>query len=497
MTRHSSAASDGFDAVVVGSGPNGLMGALVLAEAGHRVLVVEAADRVGGALRTEELTLPGFRHDVGATVLPLAMASPAFRGRALPGLDWAHPAVPAGHPLDDGAVLVYRDVARTADALGRDARAWRRTVGKAAAAGDRLVDALLSPLSPSAAVHALGPLARYGAAGILPATALGRSAFRTERGRAVLAGMSAHSVLSLHRPITAGYGVFMSALAHHVGWPLVRGGSERLAEAIAARLVELGTEIRTGHRVRALTELPSTAITLLDLTPRQVLDVAGDRLPARYRRGLRRFRYGPGVFKLDYALDGPVPWRAEEVTQAGTVHLGGSMAEIAAAEADVARGRHPDRPYVLCVQPTVADPSRAPRGKHVLWAYCHVPNGSTQDCTGSIEAQLERFAPGFRERVLARHVLTTADLERLDANLIGGDIGGGAADLSQFAARPVLRARPWATPVQGVYLCSASTPPGGGVHGMGGWHAAHLALRRAGTGRRAARARNSGAAISR
>jgi phytoene dehydrogenase-like protein len=477
QTRSSSMA-DGFDAVVVGSGPNGLMGALVLAEAGCRVLVLEAADRVGGALRTDELTLPGFRHDVGATVLPLAMASPAFRGRDLPGLQWAHPPVPAGHPLDDGAVLVHRDVATTADALGADAKVWRRTVGKAAAAGDRLVDALLSPLSPSAAVHALGPLARYGATGIMPATVLGRSAFRTERGRAVLAGMSAHSVLSLRRPITAGYGVFMSALAHHAGWPLVRGGSERLAEAIAARLSELGAEIRTGHRVGDLRDLPPTAITLLDLTPRQVLDVAGEQLPSGYRRGLRRFRYGPGVFKLDYALDAPVPWRAAELAEAGTVHLGGSMAEIAAAEAEVGRGRHPDRPYVLCVQPTVADPSRAPAGKHVLWAYCHVPNGSAQDCTASIEAQLERFAPGFSDRVLSRHALTTADLQRMDANLVGGDIGGGAADLSQFVARPVLRAHPWATPVPGLYLCSASTPPGGGVHGMGGWHAAHLALRR-------------------
>jgi phytoene dehydrogenase-like protein len=475
--------SDGFDAVVVGAGPNGLVGALELAEAGCRVLVLEAADRVGGGLRTEELTLPGFRHDVGATVLPLALASPALRNRELPGLQWSQPPLPAGHPLDDteaGAVLVYRDAQRTADALGRDARAWQRTVGAAAAAGDRLVDALLSPLSPSAAVRATGPLIRYGAAGILPAAVLARTAFRTERARAVLAGMSAHSVLSLRRPSTAGYGVFMSALAHSAGWPLVRGGSERLAEALAARLLELGAEIRTGHLVADLREVPAAAITLLDLTPRQVIAVAGDRLPARYRRALGRFRYGPGVFKLDYALDAPMPWRAAELARAGTVHLGGTMAEIADAEAQVARGRHPDRPYVLCVQPTVADPSRAPEGKHVLWAYCHVPNGSTRDCTANIEGQLERFAPGFGERVLARHVLDTAALQRFDANLVGGDIGGGAANLSQFVARPVLRAHPWATPVPGLYLCSASTPPGGGVHGMGGWHAARLALRRAG-----------------
>jgi len=472
-------ASDGFDAVVVGAGPNGLVAALTLARQGRRVLVVEAADRVGGALRTEELTLPGFRHDVGATVLPLALASPALRELAMAddAIGWAHPPVPAAHPLQDGAVLVHRDVEQTAAALGRDAHAWRLLVGGTVAGGQRLVDALLSPLSPRHALRALPALVRYGASGILPASALACAAFRTPQARAVFAGMAGHSVLSLRQPASAGYGTFLAALAHLVGWPVVRGGSENLAIALASSLRALGGEIHTATPVRSLAELPPARSVLLDLTPRQVLAVAGERLPVGYQRRLARFRYGPGVFKLDWALDAPVPWRDARVGSAGTVHLGGTLPEIAAAERGVALGRHPRRPYVLCVQPTVADPSRAPAGKHTLWAYCHVPNGSTRDMSDAIESQLERFAPGFRERVLARHEMTPSTLEAFDANLVGGDLAGGSADLRQFLARPVTSARPWATPVRGLYICSASTPPGGGVHGMGGWHAAHLALR--------------------
>jgi phytoene dehydrogenase-like protein len=472
-------AADGFDAVVVGAGPNGLVAALTLARRGRRVLVVEAADRVGGALRSEQLTLPGFQHDVGATVLPLALASAAFRelDPAAHGVEWAHPPVPAAHPMAGDAVLVYRDLDRTADALGRDARAWRALVGGVAAGGQRLVDALLSPLSAGGAVRAAPALVRYGMTGILPAEVVARAVFRTREARAVFAGMAGHSVLSLRQLATAGYGTFMAALAHEVGWPVVRGGSENLAIALASALRQLGGEIHTGTPVRDLAELPAARTVLLDLTPRQVLAIAGDRLPAGYRGRLARFRYGPGVFKLDWALDAPVPWRDPRVGQAGTVHLGGTLQEIAASERDVAAGRHPARPYVLCVQPTVADPTRAPAGKHTFWAYCHVPNGSTRDMTGAIESQLERFAPGFRERVLARHVLGPAALEAFDPNLIGGDLGGGAADLRQFVARPVLSPRPWATPVRGLYICSSSTPPGGGVHGMCGWHAAHVALR--------------------
>jgi phytoene dehydrogenase-like protein len=464
---------------VVGSGPNGLMGALVLATHGRRVLVVEAQDRVGGAMRTEELTLPGFRHDVGATVLPLSVGSPAFRELALrpDEVTWVHPEVPAAHPLPGQAVLVHRDIEAMQDELGRDAAAWRRIVGATAAAGEPLIDALLSPLSPGRAVRAAPALIRYGATGALPAATVGRLAFREERARAAFAGMAAHSVLSLRQPITAGYGTFLAALAHSVGWPLVQGGTENLALALAARLRSLGAEIRTGTPVRSLHELPPARSILLDVSPRQLIDLAGDTLPAGYRRRLGRFRHGPGVFKLDYALDAPVPWSDPRVGAAGTVHVGGTLRDITIAEGGVARGRHPRRPFVLCVQPTVADPTRAPAGKHTFWAYCHVPNGSTVDMTDAIESQVERFAPGFRDRVLARHAYFPQQLQEFDANLIGGDLGGGSADLRQFAARPILSPRPWATPLPGVYLCSASTPPGGGVHGMGGWHAAHLALR--------------------
>ncbi|MBW0114738.1 phytoene desaturase family protein [Pseudonocardia abyssalis] len=471
-----SAHADGFDAVVVGSGPNGLVGAARLAGAGARVLLVEANDVLGGGLRTEELTLPGFRHDVCATVVPLALASPAFRALSLEreGVEYLHPPVPAAHPLDGrDAALVLRSEGATAAGFGRDGAAWRGTMGATARAGFPLVDTLLAPLDlpPRAVVS----LARYGASGALPATVTGRL-FRDEPARAAFAGMAAHAILDLGSPVTAGYGMLLGALAHSVGWPVVRGGTRSLADGLAARLRGLGAEIVTGCRVGDLGELPPAPITLLDLTPRQFLAVAGDRLPAGYRRRLERFRYGSGVFKVDYALDGPVPWTDPAVAAAGTVHLGGTFAEVAAAEREVARGRNPERPFVLGVQACVADPSRAPEGRHTFWAYCHVPHGSDVDRTAAIEAQIERFAPGFGERVLARHVMGPAALEAHDANEVGGDINGGSGDWRQFVSRPVLARSPWRTPLPGVYLCSASTPPGGGVHGMGGWTAAGQAL---------------------
>ncbi|GIH93732.1 phytoene desaturase family protein [Planobispora siamensis] len=466
--------ADGFDAVVVGSGPNGLAGALLLARAGRRVLLLEAEERFGGGLRSEELTLPGHVHDVCATVLPMAGVSVAFRALDLP-VDFAHPPVPAAHPLDDGsAVLVHRDPARTAADLGRDGRAWQAVIGAAARAGNPLVDTLLAPLSPPRAPLAA---ARFGVLGLQPATMLARTAFRTVPGRAALAGMAAHSMLDLRSPVTGGFGMLLAALAHHAGWPVVRGGSQRLADLMTARLRELGGETVAGHRVSSLADLPPTGTVLLDVTPRQFLALAGDRLPPGYARRLARYRYGPGVFKLDWALDGPVPWKDPAVGRAGTVHLGGTLEEIALSEAQVARGVHPERPYVLLVQPCVADPSRAPAGGHTLWAYCHVPNGSTADMTAAIEGQIERFAPGFRDRILARHSMDSGAMQRHNANYVGGDIGAGAADLRQFAGRPVYSARPWRTPLPGVYLCSAATPPGPGVHGMGGYQAARLALR--------------------
>jgi phytoene dehydrogenase-like protein len=470
------AGADGFDAVVVGSGPNGLVGAVILARAGLKVLLVEQADEVGGGLRSGPLTgLDGFTHDVCATVLPLALASAAFRDLGL-DVDWAFPPVQAAHPLDgQDAVLIHRDVSLTADALGsrRDAIAWRGSVGATAGGGFGRVDSLLSPLSPPAAPLRL---ARYGALGLLPASALARILFDGERARAALAGMAAHSMVDLRRPITGGYGLLLAALAHQVGWPVVRGGSAGLAAALVTRLAEHGGVVETGRRVRDLADVPPAPVILLDLAPGRVADVCGDRLPARYARRLRRYRHGPGAFKLDWALDGPVPWRDPAVAAAATVHLGGTLDEIAAGEAAVAAGRHPERPYVLAVQPCVADPSRAPAGRHVLWAYCHLPNGSTVDMTAAIENQVERFAPGFRDRVIARAVHGPAALERRNPNLVGGDIAGGYAGLSQFVRRPRLSLRPWATPLSGVYLCSASTPPGAGVHGMGGYHAARLAL---------------------
>ncbi|MCW2498084.1 NAD(P)/FAD-dependent oxidoreductase [Jatrophihabitans sp.] len=466
-----------YDAIVVGAGPNGLVAALTLARRGQRVLVVEAAPRIGGGLRTEELTLPGFRHDVGATVLPLAKGSPAFRELApeLYGLRWAQPEVPLAHPLAKEATLLYRDIDATAFGLGDDGTPYRTLMRPLL--DERVVDALLRPRSPAVAARALPGLARYATSGALPASLLGRLAFRDEPARALLAGLAAHAVLPLHRLTTAGVATLLAGLAHNVGWPVVVGGSEQLARALGAALLRHGAEIHVGTPVRSLAELPPARAVLLDLTPRQILDVAGERLPARYARALRRFRYGPGVFKLDWALDAPVPWRDPSVGAAGTVHLGGTAGQIAAAERAVARGRHPERPYVICVQATTADPTRAPAGKHTLWAYCHVPHGSTVDMTAAIENQLDRAAPGFRDRVLGRSVLSPAALESLDANLIGGDVGGGSADLRQLLARPALSAQPWRTPLRGLYICSASTPPGGGVHGMGGWNAAKLVLR--------------------
>jgi phytoene dehydrogenase-like protein len=468
--------AEGFDAVVVGSGPNGLVGAVMLARAGLKVLLLEGADEFGGGLRSGALTgLDGFTHDMCATVLPLARVSAAFRGLDL-DVEWAYPAVQAAHPLDgQDAVLVRRDVGATADGLEsrRDALAWRESVGAAARGDFGLVDSLLAPLSvPRAPLR----LARYGALGVLPATVLGRALFSGVRGRAALAGMAAHSMVDLRKPITGGYGLLLAALAHQVGWPVVRGGSARLAQSLVDRFIALGGSAETGRPVRDLADLPQARIVLLDLTPRQVLRVCGPRLPAGYARKLRAYRYGPGVFKLDWALSGPVPWRDRAVGAAATVHLGGTLEEIARAEAEVAAGGHPDRPYVLAVQPGAADASRAPDGNHVLWAYCHVPNGSTTDMTRAVEDQIERFAPGFHDVILARATHDTTAMERHNPNLVGGDIAGGYSGLSQFIRRPALSARPWRTPLRGVYLCSASTPPGAGVHGMGGYHAAKLAL---------------------
>jgi phytoene dehydrogenase-like protein len=467
-----------WDAVVVGSGPNGLAAAITMARAGRSVLVLEAKETIGGGCRSAELTLPGFLHDVCSAIHPLGLGSPFFKTLPLHdhGLEWIHPPAPVAHPLDDGtAVVVERSIEETAAGLGPDGAAYRRLMGPLAADWDALAPELLAPLHVPRRPLAM---ARFGLMALRSASGFAQARFRGERARAVFAGIAGHAILPLERTATAAIGLVLGVLTHAVGWPLPRGGSRRIAEALAAHLRSLGGEIRTGSPVESLDALPPARVVLCDVTPRQLLRLAGDRLRGRYRRGLERYRYGPAAFKVDFALSGPVPWKAAACARAATVHLGGTLAEIAASEAAVGRGEHPDRPFVLLVQPSLFDSSRAPVGRHTAWAYCHVPNGSTVDMRARIEAQIERFAPGFRDLVLARSVLTPARLQDRNENYVGGDINGGAQDLRQMFARPVPRIVPYSTPVPGLYICSSSTPPGGGVHGMCGYHAATAALRR-------------------
>ena len=467
------------DAVVVGSGPNGLAAAVTLAEAGLAVLVRERSDHVGGGASTLPLTLPGFLHDRCSAIHPLAAASPLFRRLDLGarGLRWIEPPAAVAHPFDDGtAALLLRSPAETGDGLGEDARAWRALLGPLAREFDALMEETLGALVHLPRRPLL--LARFGLAALLPARALAEARFRGPRARALFAGLAAHAMLPLERSPSAAFGLVLGAAAHAVGWPFPEGGAQRISDALAALLRERGVVVETGAEVRALTDLPPARAVLLDLTPRQVLRIGGERLPVRYRRALSRFRYGPGAFKVDYALSAPIPWRAPECEKAGTVHLGGALDEIAAAERAVAAGEMPDRPFVLLAQHTRFDPTRAPAGRHTAWAYCHVPHAFAGDATAALEAQIERFAPGFREIVLARRAAGPVALERENPNLVGGDIGGGENSLRQTMFRPTARVVPWSTPVPGLYLCSASTPPGGGVHGMCGWHAARAALAR-------------------
>jgi phytoene dehydrogenase-like protein len=465
-----------YDAVVVGAGPNGLAAAVELARGGRSVAVLEAEETVGGGTRSAEVTLPGFVHDLGSAIHPLGYASPFFKTLPLGehGLEWIHPSAPLAHPFDDGsAAVLERSVEATGLTLGTDGRAYEKLMGPIVRDWDRIVGSLLGPPRPPRHPFAL---ARFGLSAIRSARALAQNLFEAERARGIFAGNAAHSFLPLERPPSASFGLVLSALGHASGWPFPRGGSQKIADALVSYLRSLGGEVHTGVRVRSVDDVPRARAVLFDVTPRQLLSIAGEHFTTFYRRALKRYRYGPAVFKVDFALDGPIPWRAQECLRAGTVHLGGTLDEISAGEAAVWRDEHPERPFILLAQQSLFDASRAPEGKHTVWAYCHVPNGSIFDMTGRIEDQIERFAPGFRDRILAKHAMGPADLERMNTNLVGGDINGGVMDFRQLFTRPMPRPNPYSTPAKGLYICSSSTPPGGGVHGMCGYFAARSAL---------------------
>jgi phytoene dehydrogenase-like protein len=462
------------DAVVVGAGPNGLAAAIALARAGRSVRVLEAADTIGGGSRSAELTLPGFVHDICSAVHPHPLASPFLRKLPLAehGLELVHPELALAHPLDDGTAVAFdRSIEVTAASIGgADGDAYRKLMQPLVDDAERLLPSILGPLRPPR--HPLA-LARFGLLGLRSAEGLAKR-FEGPRGPALIAGNAAHSMLRLDASPTGAVALVLMLTGHAVGWPVARGGSQKVADALASIARSHGAEIVTGHRVERIEELDDAHAVLFDLTPRQIVAIAGHRLPTRYRNALARYRYGPGVFKLDWALDGPIPWTAPECRGAGTVHLGGTFEELASSEA--APGG--PRPYVLLSQPTVCDPSRAPAGKHVGWAYCHVPAGSTEDMTAAIEGQVERFAPGFRDLIIGRASMNAAEMEAYNPNYVGGDINGGLMDLRQLFARPVARPVPYTTPDERLFICSSATPPGGGVHGMCGYFAAQAALRR-------------------
>lgn len=465
-----------WDAVVVGAGPNGLSAALTIARASRSVLLLEGHERVGGGSRSAALTLPGFVHDVCSSVHPLAVASPAFRSFGLErfGLRWVHPRAPLAHPFDDRpAALLHRSLEETAASLGEDGDAWRRLFSRPSSVVNDIFEADELDLGALLGLLRKGVLSVPAA--LSSTSALVRRRFRGDDARALFAGMAAHSVLALERRPSAGFGLALGALGHTVGWPFPEGGAQGLADALRAAFEHAGGVVETGREVRSLDELPSAHGYLLDLSPRAVARVCGARLPKRYRAALEAYRHGPGALKVDYALSGPIPWRDERCQLAGTVHLGGSLEKIEASERAPWEGRVSLGPFVLLTQTSLFDPTRAPPGQHSVWAYCHVPNGSDEDAAHLIDAQIERFAPGFRSRVLSRNVITARALEAYNPSYVGGDINAGVMDLAQVLRRPTLRA--WSTPLDDVWICSAATPPGGGVHGMCGFFAAQAALR--------------------
>lgn len=470
--------SAAYDAVIIGSGPNGMAAAITLARAGCAVLVVEGRETIGGGSRSAELTLPGFIHDICAAMYPLATASPFFGSLPLHehGLEWVYSPGAVAHPLDDDtAVLVERNIETTTSRMGPDAAAYRRLFSPLARDYDRVLHDLLGPLRFPRYPFVT---ARFGRDALLSAVTLAKTRFRGERARAVLAGMAAHAMLPLEKPGSAAFGLMLSMLAHAGDWPMPRGGSQQFANALASYLRSLNGRIVTGKMVQRMDDLPPAKAYLFDTSPRQLAQIVGGGLPSGYKKRLARYRYGPGVCKADFALDGPIPWRSEECLRSATIHLGGTLEEIAASERDAWEGRHSERPYTIVVQQSLFDPTRAPVGKHTVWAYCHTPHDSDVDATPQIEDQIERFAPGFRSRILAHHVYTAAEMSQYNPNYVGGDINGGAQDLRQLFTRPTARLVPYATPAKDCYLCSSSTPPGGGVHGMCGYFAAKAALRR-------------------
>lgn len=466
-----------YDAVVVGAGPNGLSAAIVLQQAGLSVLLVEAKSTIGGGLRSAELTLPGFVHDICSAIHPLAKASPFFSTLPLQsfGLEYAVPPVAAAHPFDDGsAATLVSDIAATAASLDeKDATAYRHLLEPLVKDWPVLLPQLLGPLRLPAHV---APMARFGWPALSPATRLAKR-FKGKKARGFFGGMAAHSLQPLTNIATSAIGLVLTAAGHTAGWPVPKGGSQSIADALADYFVSIGGSIETDFPVQSIDELPSSRAVLFDVTPKQLQEIAGEKLSAFYKWQLGHYRYGMGVFKVDWALSEPIPFKAAGCWQAGTVHLGNTLEEMVASEQQVWEGGHPQKPFVLLAQQSLFDKSRAPQGKHTAWAYCHVPNGSSKDMTEAIEQQVERFAPGFRDTILAKHVFNTQQLHAYNANYIGGDINGGVIDIRQLYTRPALRLSPYATSAKGIFICSSSTPPGGGVHGMCGYHAAQRALK--------------------
>ncbi len=483
------------DAVVVGAGPNGLAAALRLAAAGLRVRVVERGEQAGGGLRTEEVTLPGYRHDICSTVHPMAATAPFFREFDLPsrGVRLLQPEINFAHPLDGGrAALSYHDLDRTADGLGRDADSYRRLFGPLLRSADEIVDFFLTSAFRRVPLRGAPAVTRFGLQGLPNIRFLAERYFTDDAAKALVTGAAAHGMLDLTRPLTAALGMFLGMLSHHQGWPLVEGGSQAVADAMVAALEEQGGEVVTGHEVTDLREFDGVPAVLLDTTPRAFVAMAGDRVHEGYRRWVARYKHGPGVFKVDWVLSEPVPWTNPEVRRSGTLHLAGTLEETLAGEAAPAAGRLTDKPYVLAVQPTVPDPSRAPEGGHIFWAYVHVPHGSDVDMTDAIENQVERFAPGFRDTVVERVTKNAVQMEQWNPNHVGGDISNGEASFTQMLARPVPRWNTYKTPIRGTYLASAATPPGPAVHGQCGDNAARVALREVFGVRKAPRLRPAG-----